>query len=51
MTVAMPNVEESVATVNIASELTFGRIKLGAAMSRNLRVSKASKQADVIVTF
>jgi hypothetical protein len=51
MTAAIPNVEAYVATVNVASELTSGRIKHGAEMSRNLRVSKASKQAGGSVTF
>jgi hypothetical protein len=51
MTVAIPIVEIFVATVNIASELTSGRIMNAAEMSRNLRVSKASKQASVNVTF
>jgi hypothetical protein len=37
--------------VNVASELTSGRIKYGTEMSRNLRVSKASKDAGVHVTF
>jgi hypothetical protein len=48
---AILTVEASVATVNVASELTSGRIKHGAEMIRNLRVSKASKQACVNVTF
>jgi hypothetical protein len=51
MTDAIPNDEAFVATVNIASELTPGRIRHGADMSRNLRVSKASKQACVNVIF
>jgi hypothetical protein len=51
MTVAIPTFEAYVATVNIASELTSGRIMHGAEMSPNLRVSKASKQEGVIVTF
>jgi flagellar basal body P-ring protein FlgI len=37
--------------VNMASEPTSGRIKHGAEISRNLRVSKASKQASVSVTL
>jgi hypothetical protein len=36
MTDAIPVVEASVATVNVASELTSGRIMHGAEMSRNL---------------
>jgi hypothetical protein len=51
MNVAIPIVEASVATVNIASEPISGRIMHGAEMSRNLRVSKAFKQAGVNVTF
>jgi hypothetical protein len=52
MTVAILIDEASIATVNIASELTSGiRIMHAAEMSRNLRVSKASKQAHVNVTF
>jgi hypothetical protein len=51
MTAAIPTVETSVATVNVASEPTSGRIMHGAEMSRNLRVSKNSKQASVSVTF
>jgi hypothetical protein len=47
MTVAIPDVEAYVATVNVASELTSGRIKHGAGMSWKLRVSKASKKASV----
>jgi hypothetical protein len=41
----------SIATVNVASELISIRITHGAEMSRNLRASKASKQAGVIVIF
>jgi hypothetical protein len=52
MTVAIPIVEVYIATVNVASELTSEKIKHGAEMSRNLRVSKASKHAGVnSVTF
>jgi hypothetical protein len=51
MTHAIPGVEACVATVNIASELTFGRIMHGAKMSRYLRVSKASKQASANITL
>jgi hypothetical protein len=51
MIAAIPTDEAFVATVNVASELTSGRIRHGAEMSRNLRVSKASKQACVCVTF
>jgi hypothetical protein len=51
MTAAIPNVEASVATVNVTFELTSGRIKHGAEISRNLRVSKAFKQARASVTF
>jgi hypothetical protein len=51
MFVAIPTVEAYIATVNIASEMASGRIRHGAGMSRNLRVSKASKQAGVIVIF
>jgi hypothetical protein len=51
MIATIPIVEASVATVNIASKLTSGRISNGAEMSRNLSVSKASKQAGVSVTF
>jgi GTP cyclohydrolase FolE2 len=47
----MPVVEASVATVNVAYELTSGRIRHGAEMSRNLRVLKASKQEGVSVTL
>jgi hypothetical protein len=43
MTVAIPIVEASAFRVNIASELTSGRIMHVAEMSRNLRVPKASK--------
>jgi hypothetical protein len=46
MVVAISADEAYVATVNIASELTSGRIKHGAKMSRNLRVSKASDSAN-----
>jgi hypothetical protein len=51
MTVAIPNVEAFVATLNVASEPTSGRMRHGVGMSRNLRVSKASEHACVIVTF
>jgi hypothetical protein len=51
MTHAIATVEAYVATVNIASELTSERIRHGVEMSRNLRVSKASIQVGVIVTF
>jgi hypothetical protein len=51
MTVAIPNVEASEATVNVASELTSERIRHGAELSRNLRVSKASKQAGASLTL
>jgi hypothetical protein len=51
MSAAIPTAEAYVATVNVASEPTSGKIRHGAEMSRNLRVSKASKQADVSVTF
>jgi hypothetical protein len=51
MTDAIPTVEASVATVKVASEPTSGRIRHGTEMSRNLRVSKASKQAGVNITF
>jgi hypothetical protein len=37
--------------MNIASELTYGKIRHSAGISRNLRVSKASKQVGVIVTL
>jgi hypothetical protein len=49
MTVAILIVEAFVATVNIESELTSGRIKHGAEVNRSLRVSKASKHAGVSV--
>jgi hypothetical protein len=48
---AIPIVEEFASTVNILSERTSGRIKHDPGMSRNLRASKASKQAGVSVTF
>jgi hypothetical protein len=51
VSVAIPTVEASVAKVNVESELNPGRIRDGAEMSRNLRVSKASKQASITVTF
>jgi hypothetical protein len=51
MTAAIPTVEAFVATVNVTSEPTSGRIRHGVEMSRNLRVSKASKHAGVSVTF
>jgi hypothetical protein len=51
MTAAIRNVKASVATVNAASELSSGRIRHGAEMSRNLRISKASKHIGVNVTF
>jgi hypothetical protein len=51
MNAAIPTVEASATTVNVASELTFGRIIRGAEMTRNLRVSKASKHTSVSVTF
>jgi hypothetical protein len=51
MVVAIPTVEAFVATVNIASELASGRIMYGAEMRCNLRVSKASEQEGVSVTF
>jgi hypothetical protein len=51
MSAAIPTIEAFVATVNVVSELTSGRIRHGAKMSRNLRVSKAFKHAGVIVTF
>jgi hypothetical protein len=38
MIVAIPTVEAYVATVNIASELTSGKIRHGAEMIRNLRI-------------
>jgi hypothetical protein len=50
MTDAIPTVEASEPTVNIAFELTSRRIKHGAEMSRNLRVSKAFKHASGSVT-
>jgi hypothetical protein len=50
MTAAIPTVEAYVATVNVASELSSGRIRHGAEMSRK-RVSKAFKQAGVSVTL
>jgi hypothetical protein len=43
MTVAIHTVEAHVATVNVASELTSGKIRHDEKMSRNLRVSKAPK--------
>jgi hypothetical protein len=51
MTSAIPTVEAFVVTLNIASELSSGRIKHGAEMSRNLGVSKASKHACVGVAL
>jgi hypothetical protein len=51
MTITIPIVEACVATVNLASELTFGRITHGAEMSGNFRVSKASKEACVNVAL
>jgi hypothetical protein len=51
MIIALPSAEASVATVNIASELTSERIMHGAKMSRNLRVSKASIQVSVNISF
>jgi hypothetical protein len=50
MNVAIPTIEASLAAVNIASELTSRKIKHGAEMSRNLRVSRGSKPAGVAVT-
>jgi hypothetical protein len=51
MTAAIPIGVVSAATVEVASEMTTGRIRHTAEMSRYLRVSKASKQAGVNVTF
>jgi hypothetical protein len=51
MIAAIPTLEAFVVTVNVASELTSGRIRHGAEMGRSLRVSKASKQAGISVTF
>jgi hypothetical protein len=51
MTDAIPTAEASVATVNVASELTSVRIKHGVEMSRNLRVSNASKHTSVSAIF
>jgi hypothetical protein len=51
MVAAVPTIEAFIATVNVASELASGRIRHGAEMSRNLRVSKAFKKAGVSVTF
>jgi hypothetical protein len=53
MIVAIPTVhiEATVAMVNTASELTSGRVKYGADMTCNLRVSKASEHACVCLTF
>jgi hypothetical protein len=48
---AIPIVEASVATVNIASEMTSRRIRHRAETSGNLRISKGSKQEGVGVTF
>jgi hypothetical protein len=44
-------IEASIATVNVASEVTSGRIVHGAEMSQNWRVSKASKHVGVSVTL
>jgi hypothetical protein len=51
MTLAISTVEAYAATVNIASKLTSGRMRDGAGMSRNLRVSEASKHASVSVAL
>jgi hypothetical protein len=51
MTATIPTDVAPITTVSVASELTSGRIKHGVEMSRDSRVSKASKHASVIVTF
>jgi hypothetical protein len=51
MAAAIPNGEAVVATVNIASELTSGRMEYRTELSHNLRVSKAFKEARVSITF
>jgi hypothetical protein len=52
MTAASLTLEEYVATVNIASEMTSGSIsRHGAELSCNLRGSKAVKEARVNVTL
>jgi hypothetical protein len=50
MVVVIPTVEAYLGTMDVAFELTTGRIRHGVEMSRNLRVMKASKQPDVSVT-
>jgi hypothetical protein len=51
MTASIPTHKAHVATLNVASELTYGRITHGAEISRNLRVSRASKYVGVNVTL
>jgi hypothetical protein len=51
VTVGILIVETFIATVNVASEPTSEKIMLGAEMSHNLSVSKASEEACVSVAF
>jgi hypothetical protein len=51
MTAVIPTSEAYVVTVKVASELTSGRIRHGAEISRSLKVFKASKKAGANVTL